>query len=320
MNQVLYPMVLAVFVWTTGNDPLDYPIKPDPTFEWFSSNYTAIFLFVVITAVCSKKDIKIFMKIGSFGVIFVVMLMIFIIYTGVVSLKNTNFTFGTMEESDNSDWAGKDRTLVLFYGNYPALLGVLCAGYFLHTCSLSIVKNTANPEKKIRDVFIGYCMVFVSYAVCGALGYIGFMGTNFAAYFERVQGTNTQGQIDQNCLNMYAYTDISAFVLRLAIFFLLFSTYPLVSLFLYDLILRLFFPSREPSRCTSLTIGMLINVFPFCCALWIPHIGTLLASVSTLSGYLIIYVLPVFVYLKHMRTKITNPLLAEALVMNEFKT
>lgn len=65
---------------------------------------------------------------------------------------------------------------------------------------------------------------------------------------------------------------------------------------------------------------MLINVFPFCCALWIPHIGTLLASVSTLSGYLIIYILPVFVYLKHMRTKITNPLLAEALVMNQFKT
>ena len=75
---------------------------------------------------------------------------------------------------------------MLFYSNYPQLLGVLCAGYFLHTVSLSIVKNTANPEKKIRDVFIGYFMVFVSYAVCGSLGYIGFMGKNFADYFERV--------------------------------------------------------------------------------------------------------------------------------------
>lgn len=43
---------------------------------------------------------------------------------------------------------------------------------------------------------------------------------------------------------MYEYTDISAFILRLAIFFLLFSTYPLVAYFLYDLILRLFFPNN----------------------------------------------------------------------------
>ena len=119
---------------------------------------------------------------------------------------------------------------------------------------------------------------------------------------------------------MFAYTDVSAFVLRLAIFFLLFSTYPLVAYFLYDLILRLFFRAEEPAKCTSLTITLLINVFPFCCAIWIPNIGTLLASVSTLSGYLVIYILPVFVYLKHQRTQIMNPLLAEALVMNEFKT
>ena len=84
-------------------------------------------------------------------------------------------------------------------------------------------------------------MVFVSYTVCGVLGYIGFMGTDFADYFIRVQGTSTEGQIDQNCLNMYDETDVSAFILRLAIFFLLFSTYPLVAYFLYDLILRLFF-------------------------------------------------------------------------------
>ena len=119
---------------------------------------------------------------------------------------------------------------------------------------------------------------------------------------------------------MYEFTDVSAFVLRLAIFFLLFSTYPLVAYFLYDLILRLFFRAQEPAKMISLAITLGINIFPLICALYIPHIGTLLAGVSTVSGYLIIYILPVFVYLKHMRTKITNPLLAEALVMNEYKT
>ena len=246
MNQVLYPMILAIFVWISGNkDGVDY--KLTQSFEWFSSNYTAIFLFIVITMLCSKKDLKVFMKIGSFGVIFVVMLMIFIIYTGIYSLSDTDFTIGTMAESNASDWTSNKRTLVLFYGNYPQLLGVLCAGYFLHTCSLSIFRNMAHPEKKSRDLFIGYFMVFISYAVCGALGYIGFMGASFSAYFIAHENTPTAGQIDQNCLNMFEYYDVSAFVLRLAIFFLLFSTYPLVAYFLYDLILRLFFPVNQPS-------------------------------------------------------------------------
>ena len=154
-----------------------------------------------------------------------------------------------MAQSDASDWNSDERTLVLFYGNFPQLLGVLCAGYFLHTCSLSIVRSSKNPEKNTRDVFIGYFMVFVSYAICGTLGYIGFMGSDFKAYFNahKLSGV-TPGQIDQNCLNMYDFTDVSAFILRLAIFFLLFSTYPLVAYFLYDLLLRLFFKAREPAR------------------------------------------------------------------------
>ena len=119
---------------------------------------------------------------------------------------------------------------------------------------------------------------------------------------------------------MYKFTSVMAFVLRLAIFFLIFSTYPLVAYFLYDLILRLFFKSEEPAKVISVSINIGINLFPLICALYIPHIGTLLGVVGTISGYLVIYVLPVFVYLKHMRTQITNPLLAEALVMNEFKT
>lgn len=76
------------------------------------------------------------------------------------------------------------------------MLGILCSGYFLHTCSLSIVRNSKYPEKTNRDIFIGYFMVFLSYAIVGALGYIGFMGTNFSDYFVKENEKNTKGQID----------------------------------------------------------------------------------------------------------------------------
>ena len=58
---------------------------------------------------------EVFMKIGSFGVIFVCMLMIFIIYTGIKSLSNTDFSIGTAAESNATDWTGNKRTLVLAY-------------------------------------------------------------------------------------------------------------------------------------------------------------------------------------------------------------
>ena len=69
---------------------------------------------------------------------------------------------------------------------------------------------------------------------------------------------------------MYSFTNPSAFVLRLAIFSLIFSTYPLVAYFLYDLILRLFFKAEEPAKMIVLIINICINAFPLICALYIP--------------------------------------------------
>ena len=106
MNQVLYPMILAIVVWC-GGDKNTIEYREDPTWEWFSGNYTALILFAIMTALCSKKDIKIFMKLGSYGVIFVVMLMIFIIYTGINALTNTDFKIGSYDEAMATVWDSK---------------------------------------------------------------------------------------------------------------------------------------------------------------------------------------------------------------------
>jgi len=43
------------------------------------------------------KDLKIFMRFGSFGVIFVVYLLAFIIVVGIFSLTDTEYTIGNAE-------------------------------------------------------------------------------------------------------------------------------------------------------------------------------------------------------------------------------
>lgn len=117
---------------------------------------------------------------------------------------------------------------------------------------------------------------------------------------------------------MFEYTDIGAFILRLAIFMLLFTTYPLVAYFLNDILINLFFKSEAPGPLMSLILNLSITFVPLMFALFYPNIGTVLSYISALSGFLIIYIYPVLVYLKHMRTQIENPLLAEAIQNNEF--
>ena len=50
-----------------------------------------------------------------------------------------------------------------------------------------------DADKVGRDMFIGYFLVFLSYAIVGCMGYIGFMGTYFKSYFLSVEDTETAG-------------------------------------------------------------------------------------------------------------------------------
>lgn len=136
---------------------------------------------------------------SSMGVIFVMFLIGFITTVGIKAFGNTSFSFGTTKETYDmtpEDWKASDRYLTMFNKNFSPLAGILCAGYFLHTCSLPITRSAKYPEKNNRNIFLGYLMVFISYAVCGTLGYIGFMGTTFTDYFLENYDTNTRSQIN----------------------------------------------------------------------------------------------------------------------------
>ena len=79
------------------------------------------------------------------------------------------------------------RTIVLFNANFAPLAGILCTGYFLHTCSLPIMRSAKYPENNIRNLFISYTLVFLSYVIVGVFGYIGFLGTFFKGYYLRIK-------------------------------------------------------------------------------------------------------------------------------------
>lgn len=119
---------------------------------------------------------------------------------------------------------------------------------------------------------------------------------------------------------MFAYNSIQGFVLRIFIFLVVFSTYPLLVYFEMSLINLLFFRNQQLSDFKSLLISGSFTVIACLFALFYPNVGTVLAYFGAVSGLLIIYCLPVFVHLKYKETALLNPLLAEAIQKNQFQT
>jgi amino acid transporter len=152
------------------------------------------------------RNVSIFVKINTFGVIFIFMIIGFIIGVGIYGFTNTHYTFDILAPPE------PDTAIIkLFSGNFGPLMGILGGGYYLHNITLPIIRNSAKPENNVRDVFIGYLMVFLSYAVCGVMGYYGFSGT----YFTQVLGEH---EITSNCLLMLPSGDVFATIIRFCTF------------------------------------------------------------------------------------------------------
>jgi amino acid permease len=72
------------------HDPNEAPFYH---FEEFSCSYVSLFMFVVLVLVSLKKDLSIFMRMGSIGAVCVTSLIIFVVSYSVYSISNTEFKF-----------------------------------------------------------------------------------------------------------------------------------------------------------------------------------------------------------------------------------
>ena len=135
----------------------------------------------------------------------------FIISVGITGLATTDIKY-TMY-ADNTDPLplrpdGKTEIL-LFASGYGHLMGILGGGFYLHNISLPIYRASKNPKNNVRDMFLGFFVVFMSYVICGCLGAIGFSSRK----------TFGDTPIADNFLNMYDTKSIPAVIIRICCFF-----------------------------------------------------------------------------------------------------
>ena len=89
-------------------------------------------------------------------------------------------------------------------------MGTLGGGFYLHNISLPIYQNSKKKENAVRDMFMGFFVVMLSYCVCGTMGIYGFKSQHFYGDYN--------GVINQNCLNMLSTTSPIAIIIRLCTF------------------------------------------------------------------------------------------------------
>ena len=114
--------------------------ETEPVLNNFSSAYTAFFLYFVLVLISSKRNLGVFIRLGSLGAIFVTMFVIGIVVLGIFSWYNTEYQIGTTEDNQLTKWDLKNlqgiRTVVLFTANFAPLASLLNIGFFLHTMAV----------------------------------------------------------------------------------------------------------------------------------------------------------------------------------------
>ena len=91
LTQLLYPICMALYWWIflSGEEPPTPTVEP--VFSSFSTAYTALFLYFILVLVCSKKNLGVFIRLGSLGSIFVTMFIIGIICLAFYSFNTTQY-------------------------------------------------------------------------------------------------------------------------------------------------------------------------------------------------------------------------------------
>lgn len=154
----------------------------DVVFDKFSIAYCSIIVCIMLFPFIVKKDINFLLKINSLGVYCVILIILFIVYTFISSLINTDFDFQYISNTEGD----KVRHLQLFGPDISKLAGMLSLGFFSHSIILPILKNNAKQENNKRDLFIGYLLVCITYIFLGITGYVGFSGKDYDPEFQAV--------------------------------------------------------------------------------------------------------------------------------------
>ena len=313
LTQSLYPILL----YAMGKG--DVAIEMTTDWSQFSLSYTCLILLVIVLLMVLPRDTMYIQRVNAFGVVFVVIFLLFVIYNGLRSVTSTDYVYSTAayEAAVSDPDAPYTAMLKLSGSDFMPLMGILGGGFYFHNMSLTMVANAKHPEHNTRNILIGFILVFITYAVIGVTGVYGFTGSTFAAFDPSVN------LIKENCLNMFASDDRVATFIRacilcqlLCVNTLLFGLLRSQILLLYAGVTRGIESVANPANAIKLSrpmnflLSFAILLPAIALAIWYPYVGKLGALIAAFSTMFVIYILPLATYTKavYLQERLANAL------------
>jgi sodium-coupled neutral amino acid transporter 9 len=310
LSQYLYPILLVIIELFTKEDR---KLSFDTDFSQFSYSYTCMIVFLFLFILTMRRDMSLFIKINSFGVIFTIIIIGSIVVIGIIGLSTSEYEYVAYNDNKAGMPLPSDANasvILIFASQFNHLVGILGGGFYLHNISLPIYRNSKKPENNVRDIFIGFLVVCLSYIVCGVLGTYGFTS-------KHMFGPDVK--IEENFLNQFDPKNLFAIFMRCCCFCQLVASMCLMFSCQRGNILMLTTGSNEAKTdIINMCLNSAILIPPMALAIFYPQVGKVAGILGAVGGLLCIYFLPTFTYLAQKRQEINNPALVEALRTNQF--
>lgn len=251
-----------------------------PSFSHFSLIYCGIIILIILFPLLILKDISVLIKINSFGIYSLILLLIFIIYRGIYSFKITIFKFDYIKNKENS----QIRYIKLLGENPSLLAGTISLGLLSHSLILPLIQNNKNQKNNTRDLFISFCLVIITYIIIGYFGYFGFSASDMPIIFK------------DNWFTMFPSNNIFMIILRIINIMQLLSVFPVFVYVIRIQFFGIFFNNNFPSY-VHIVFFTIIFAF-FCCVILYflyNKLGTFMGFLGAFNGLFLMFIIPIII-------------------------
>ena len=250
--------------------------KPLVNFDNWWNLQTAPLFLLVIFPLLNFKSISFFTKFNSFGTITVLFLIAVVIY--YASLWGININFDDVRTT---------AYVHMFKGTFWSMSGTLALGLFIHDAIITIVSNNSHPEHNCRDTYIAFGLVTGTYMLIGVLFYITF--------------PLSKSCIQDNFLNNFRLDDSLTVICRALILFQMITVFPLVMFVLRKQAFLFMIGKEQDNLLPIITLNIVVLTTCILVASFYPSIGTILRFSGSISGFVILFLLPCLAHLQFQR-------------------
>lgn len=113
----------------------------------FSLSYTCLILLGVVLVMTAPRDTGYILRVNAFGVLFVMIFLLFVFSNGIQSMTSTEFVFSKQdyEAATQNPSAPYTALIPLFGASFMPLTGILGGGFYFHNMSLTMLSKAKEP-------------------------------------------------------------------------------------------------------------------------------------------------------------------------------